>query len=166
MRLRLVSPCVNLPLFHQSVSLTRGAGGAEAEARAAADAAADAERGPPPALTAGFRVPPACVPDLLMVWEFTQVCSGCGWPLIVGNMLATDLGGSCKLKAGVIHTHMPCTLCDFSLLFFAACRHSATRSNCRPTRWLRWKRPFAPDLPCLAASSLLRVQKVWLRKVR
>ncbi len=136
-------------------------GGAEDEARAAADAVADAERGAPPALTSGFRVPPACVPDLLMVWEFTQVCSGCGWPLIVGNMLATDLGGSCSL-----YTHMLCTLCDFSLPLLAACRHSATRSNCRPTRWLRWKRPFALDLPCLAASSLLRVQKVWLRKVR
>ncbi|KAL4434797.1 hypothetical protein ABPG77_005324 [Micractinium sp. CCAP 211/92] len=48
---------------------------AEAEARAAADAVADAERGAPPALTSGFRVPPACVPDLLMVWEFTQAFS-------------------------------------------------------------------------------------------
>ncbi|KAL4423903.1 hypothetical protein ABPG75_001204 [Micractinium tetrahymenae] len=48
---------------------------AEAEARAAAEAAADVQRGPPPALTSGFRVPSACVADMLMVWEFTQAFS-------------------------------------------------------------------------------------------
>lgn len=46
---------------------------AEAEARAVAEAAADARRGPPPKPQRAFRVPMECVPDLLMVWEFTQV---------------------------------------------------------------------------------------------
>jgi hypothetical protein len=50
--------------------------GAEAEARAAAEAAADAQRGAPPLPQRGFRLPMEAVPDLLMVWEFTQVGPG------------------------------------------------------------------------------------------
>ncbi len=46
-----------------------------------AEAAADGRRGPPPAAQRAFRVPMESVPDLLMVWEFTQVGWGClGWP--------------------------------------------------------------------------------------
>lgn len=48
---------------------------AEAEARAVVDAAADARRGEPPKPHRSFRVPQEGVPDLLMVWDFTQV----GW---------------------------------------------------------------------------------------
>lgn len=67
------SACPVLPFAFTFYLVSLALGGAEAEARAVAEAAADAERGLPPALTSGFRVPSACVPDMLMVWEFTQV---------------------------------------------------------------------------------------------
>ena len=45
---------------------------AAAAARAEVEAAADAARGAPPVATRAFRVPMRCVPDLLLVWDFTQ----------------------------------------------------------------------------------------------
>ena len=65
-----LTACLPLPLPSPSAC-----GCAEAAVRAAAEAAADAARGPPPEPQRAFRLPMAAVPDLLMVWEFTQVGS-------------------------------------------------------------------------------------------
>jgi hypothetical protein len=56
------------------------------EARAVAEAAADAARGPPPEPQRAFRLPMSAVPDLLMVWEFTQV--GCWCDLLLLSFFA------------------------------------------------------------------------------
>lgn len=46
----------------------------EAKARAKRERQADAARGLAPEPYRDFRVPMAFVPDLLVVWELTQVC--------------------------------------------------------------------------------------------
>jgi hypothetical protein len=63
---------------------------AEAEARAAAEA----RRGSPPEPSRGFRVPADCVPELLMVWEFTQVGGWVGVVRWTGGMLSGWTGNA------------------------------------------------------------------------
>lgn len=50
---------------------------AEAAERAKREAEADDIRGSPPEPSQDFRLPKECIPELLLVWDFTQV-KGCG----------------------------------------------------------------------------------------
>ena len=130
---------------------------AEAEARAVAEAAADAQRGPPPEAQRAFRVPMESVPDLLMVWEFTQVgAAAC----LAGQLsLLWDAGGVDAPDGDVEWQalRLPPFLSKRSGLHTAAAsslsthhRHSATSCSCRPSPSLHWRLPWTLARTCPA----------------
>lgn len=120
----------------QAARESRAAAAAEAlRQRQRKEKAASNLRGPPPPLRRDFRLPPDVLPDLLVVWEFTQV--------------PKDLALS-KVAAAICAAIITSSVCHDFLVSLAAsdlrsavlgCRHMEASWAWRHFRCGAWRRP-------------------------